>query len=74
MGNFVLVISEGSFAGRATSFDDLFRVKNGKIAEHWDTIEAVAPRADGRTRTGYSDYRIAAPECSVLEELASTRD
>ncbi|HEY6764696.1 MAG TPA: hypothetical protein VI386_07985 [Candidatus Sulfotelmatobacter sp.] len=72
-GNFVLVASEGSFAGRATSFDDLFRVKNGKIAEHWDTIEAIAPRTDGRTRTVNSDYRIAAPECSVLEELASTR-
>ena len=62
-GNFVLVASEGSFAGRATSFDDLFRVKNGKIAELWDTIEAIAPRADGRTRTVNSDYRIAAPEC-----------
>jgi predicted SnoaL-like aldol condensation-catalyzing enzyme len=71
MGNFVLVVSEGSFAGRATSFDDLFRVKNGKIAEHWDTI---APRADGRTRTVNADYRIAAPECPVLEELASTGD
>ena len=74
MGNFVLVVSEGSFVGEATSFYEVFRVENGKIAEHWDTIEAVAPRADGRTRTGYSDYRIAAPECSVLEELASTRD
>jgi predicted SnoaL-like aldol condensation-catalyzing enzyme len=33
-GNFVQVAGEGSFAGRATSFYDLFRVKNGKIAEH----------------------------------------
>jgi len=41
-GNFVLVASEGSFAVRATSFYDLFRVKNGKIAELWDTIEAIA--------------------------------
>ena len=74
MGNFVLVVSEGSFAGEATSFYDVFRVENGKIAEHWHTIEAIAPRADGRTRTVNSDYRIATPECSVLEELASTRD
>ena len=28
-GNFVLVVSEGNFAGRPTSFYDLFRVKNG---------------------------------------------
>ena len=40
-GNLVLVVSEGSFAGAATSFYDLFRVENGKIAEHWDTIEAI---------------------------------
>lgn len=72
-GNFVLVASEGSFAGRATSFDDLFRVKNGKIAEHWDTIEAIAPRADGRTRTVNSDYRIAAPECLAPEQITDMR-
>jgi len=38
-GNFVLVASEGKFAGEATAFYDLFRVENGKIAEHWDVIE-----------------------------------
>jgi predicted SnoaL-like aldol condensation-catalyzing enzyme len=42
-GNFVLVVSEGSFGGRHTSFYDLFRVEKGKIAEHWDTIETIAP-------------------------------
>jgi predicted SnoaL-like aldol condensation-catalyzing enzyme len=44
-GNVVLVVSEGSFAGAATSLYDLFRVENGKIAEHWDTIEAIPDRA-----------------------------
>jgi predicted SnoaL-like aldol condensation-catalyzing enzyme len=43
-GNFVLVVSEGSFGGRHTSFYDLFRVERGKIAEHWDTIETIPPR------------------------------
>lgn len=43
-GNFVLVVSEGSFGGKPTSFYDLFRVENGKIAEHWDTIETLLPR------------------------------
>ena len=40
-GDFVLVVSEGEFAGTHSSFYDLFRVENGKIAEHWDTIEAI---------------------------------
>jgi predicted SnoaL-like aldol condensation-catalyzing enzyme len=45
-GNFVLVISEGTFAGRPTSFYDLFRVKNSKLAEHWDTLETIPPKQD----------------------------
>ncbi len=42
-GNFVLSISEGTLAGELTSFYDLFRIENGKIAEHWDVIEAILP-------------------------------
>lgn len=42
-GNFVLTVSEGLFDGRHTSFYDLFRVEDGKIAEHWDVIEAILP-------------------------------
>jgi predicted SnoaL-like aldol condensation-catalyzing enzyme len=30
----------------------LFRVEGGKIAEHWDTIEAIAPRAEWRNDNG----------------------
>ena len=40
-GNFVLAISEGTFLNEHVAFYDLFRVKNGKIVEHWDTIEAI---------------------------------
>lgn len=43
-GNFVLVVSEGSFGGDHTSFYDLFRVSGGRIAEHWDVIETIPPR------------------------------
>lgn len=43
-GSFVLAVSEGSFAGQHTSFYDLFRIQNGKIAEHWDTIETIPPK------------------------------
>ena len=51
-GNFVLVVSEGQFAGKATSFYDLFRVQNGKIAEHWDTIETIPPRSEWKNANG----------------------
>lgn len=49
-GNFVLTVSEGTFAGQHTSFYDLFRVENGKIAEHWDVIETILPE-DKRANT-----------------------
>jgi predicted SnoaL-like aldol condensation-catalyzing enzyme len=39
--NFVLTVSDGSWHGKAHSFYDLFRVENGKIVEHWDTIEEI---------------------------------
>jgi predicted SnoaL-like aldol condensation-catalyzing enzyme len=40
-GSFVLSVSEGFLAGVHSSFYDLFRVAEGKVVEHWDTIEAV---------------------------------
>ena len=51
-GNFVLAVSEGQFAGKHTSFYDLFRVQAGRIAEHWDTIEAIPPRAEWQNPNG----------------------
>jgi predicted SnoaL-like aldol condensation-catalyzing enzyme len=51
-GNFVLTISEGSFAGTHSSFYDLFRVEQGKIAEHWDTIEAIPARSEWKNENG----------------------
>ncbi|MEK3699262.1 nuclear transport factor 2 family protein [Paenibacillus sp. FSL R10-2199] len=42
-GDFVLTASEGLFDGEPTAFYDLFRVEDGKIAEHWDVIEAILP-------------------------------
>lgn len=43
-GNLVLVVFEGSFGGKPSAYYDLYRIKNGKIAEHWDTIQAIPPR------------------------------
>lgn len=51
-GNFVLTMSEGLFAGKQVSFYDLFRVEAGKIAEHWDTIEAIPPRDQWKNNNG----------------------
>lgn len=51
-GNFVLVVSEGSFAGKHVAFYDLFRVEAGKIAEHWDVIEPLLPQSEWQHRNG----------------------
>lgn len=51
-GNFVLVVSEGTLAGRHSAFYDLFRVQNGKIAEHWDTIEEIPSREQWKNGNG----------------------
>ncbi|MEL7368616.1 MAG: nuclear transport factor 2 family protein [Myxococcota bacterium] len=39
MGNFVLTHSEGTLGGKPYQYFDLFRVENGKIAEHWDCMQ-----------------------------------
>ena len=51
-GDFVLTVSEGKFGGKHVSFYDLFRAANGKIAEHWDTIEDIPARADWKNSNG----------------------
>lgn len=51
-GNFVLSISEGSFADKPTSFYDIFRVENGKIAEHWDVLETMIPADEAKNKNG----------------------
>tara|TARA_R110002049_G_scaffold88627_9_gene223514 strand:- start:324 stop:1208 length:885 start_codon:yes stop_codon:yes gene_type:complete len=55
-GNFVLVISEGKFAGQPTSYYDLFRVENNKIAEHWDVMETIAPEAEWKNENGKFNF------------------
>ena len=51
-GNFVLTVSEGQFAGKHTAFYDLWRVENGKIAEHWDTVEAIPEKEEWKNSNG----------------------
>jgi len=51
-GNFVLCVSEGNLGGVRSAFYDLFRVAEGKLAEHWDTTETVAPRSEWKNDNG----------------------
>ena len=56
-GNFVLAVSEGTFAGKPTSFYDLFRIENGKIAEHWDVIETILPTSEHKNSNGKFNFK-----------------
>jgi predicted SnoaL-like aldol condensation-catalyzing enzyme len=51
-GNFVVAISEGRFGDDHLAFYDLYRVQDGKIAEHWDILQAVAPQGAAKNPHG----------------------
>lgn len=51
-GNFVLSASEGVSSGKHSAFYDLYRLETGLVVEHWNTIEAVAPRAEWKNDYG----------------------
>jgi predicted SnoaL-like aldol condensation-catalyzing enzyme len=51
-GSFVLVVTEGTMGDRPTSYYDLYRIQDGKIAEHWDTIERISPPAEWKNPNG----------------------
>ena len=51
-GNFVLSVNEGFLNGIHSSFYDLFRIDEGKLVEHWNTIETVPPRSEWKNENG----------------------
>ena len=51
-GDYVLAVSEGTFGGAPTSYYDLWRVENGKIAEHWDVMETIAAKETWQNQNG----------------------
>lgn len=51
-GSFVLCVSEGKNDGAHSAFYDLFRLAKGKVVEHWDTTEKIAPRNMWKNNNG----------------------
>ena len=51
-GNYVLAVSEGTYGGAPTSYYDLWRVENSKIAEHWDVMETIADESTWQNQNG----------------------
>ena len=51
-GSFVLTACEGYRDGIHSAFYDLFRIAGGRIVEHWDTTEKIAPRSEWKNDNG----------------------
>ena len=51
-GNYVLSMTEGKFAGQPYAYYDLFRVENGKIAEHWDVMAPIPAESEWKNTNG----------------------
>jgi predicted SnoaL-like aldol condensation-catalyzing enzyme len=51
-GDFVLVVNEAALGDVPTGIYDLYRIDNGKIAEHWDTLQAIPPRSEWKNSNG----------------------
>ncbi len=51
-GNFVLSVCEGDTNQMPTSFFDLYRLKDGKVIEHWDTTEVIPPSSEWKNNNG----------------------
>ncbi|MDD7019959.1 MAG: nuclear transport factor 2 family protein [Hornefia butyriciproducens] len=51
-GNYVLAVSEGTFGKAPTSYYDLWRIENGKVAEHWDVMETIADKETWQNTNG----------------------
>lgn len=55
-GNFVLSVSEGIFMNEKVAFYDIFRIENGKVVEHWDTIEKILPDEEAQNNNGKFNF------------------
>lgn len=51
-GNFVLCANEGNKDGVHSGIYDLFRVADGKIVEHWNSVATIPPRSEWKNENG----------------------
>ncbi|DAZ95841.1 TPA: hypothetical protein N0F65_009115 [Lagenidium giganteum] len=51
-GDTVLALTEGEMNGKPMAFFDLFRVENGLIVEHWDTVGEIPAPSQWKNRNG----------------------
>ena len=48
----ILAQGNGTYGGAPTSYYDLWRVEDGKIAEHWDVMETIADQSTWQNDNG----------------------
>ena len=46
------MVAEATFGGVPTGIYDPYRIENGEIAEHWDTLQAIPPRSEWKNDYG----------------------
>ncbi|WP_170763290.1 nuclear transport factor 2 family protein [Ruegeria lacuscaerulensis] len=51
-GNFVLVMSEGKFAGKPFAYFDLLGLNDGYVDQHWGIMAAIPPASDWKNDNG----------------------
>jgi predicted SnoaL-like aldol condensation-catalyzing enzyme len=51
-GNFVLAMSEVEGFGSSLAVYDMWRIENGKLAEHWDIIETIPAQSTWQNNNG----------------------
>jgi len=51
-GDFVLAVAEATVGDVPTGSYDLYRIENGKIAEHSDTLQTIPPRSEWKNNNG----------------------
>jgi predicted SnoaL-like aldol condensation-catalyzing enzyme len=51
-GNFCMVQGEAVLAGKHIALYDLYRIENGKIAEHWDVVEEIPAKETWKNPNG----------------------
>jgi predicted SnoaL-like aldol condensation-catalyzing enzyme len=55
-GNFVISVCEGIFMKERVAFYDIFRIENGRIVEHWDTVQKIKAEEEAANKNGKFNF------------------